>query len=81
MFYRFGSYLLGSKEACSCAGHTIGQMVPKIGQHQAEISFVLFLFLLLGSYTLLGVHLVRFKRTRNPSCSSVLRKSPKAGRV
>lgn len=61
MLYRFGSYLLGSTEACSCAGHTIGQMVP--------------------NYALLGVHLVRFKRTRNPSCSPVLRKSPKAGKV
>ena len=33
MLYRFGRYLLGSTEACSCAGHTIGQMVPKVGQH------------------------------------------------
>ena len=82
MLYRFGSYLLGPTEVCSCADHTIGQMVPKISQHQSEISFGLFLFLLQGSYTLLGSHLVKFKRrTKNRSHFAVLGKSPKSGKV
>lgn len=82
MRYRFGSYLLGSTESCLCAGHTIGQIVPDIVQHQAEISFGLFLFLLPGSYILLGAHLVKFKRrTKNLSHFAILRKSPEAGKV